>query len=66
MCRTRAAALAIWGYDWLHGVFKILFWIALPLGHDPIEAARRAAASAALVVSCSGVEAALRLATPKV
>jgi sugar/nucleoside kinase (ribokinase family) len=36
------------------------------LGHDPIEAARRAAASAALVVACSGVEAALRLATPKV
>ncbi len=26
-----AAALAIWGYDWLHRVFKILFWISLPL-----------------------------------
>jgi len=36
------------------------------LGHEPVEAARRAAASAALVVSCSGVEAALQLATPKV
>jgi hypothetical protein len=35
------------------------------LGHEPVEAARRAAASAALVVSCSGVEAALRLTTPK-
>jgi ribokinase len=34
------------------------------LGHEPIGAARRAAASAALVVSCSGVEAALQLATP--
>lgn len=34
------------------------------LGHQPIEAARRAAASAALVVSCSGVEAALRLTAP--
>lgn len=31
------------------------------LGHPPREAARRAAASAALVVGCSGVEAALRL-----
>jgi ribokinase len=35
------------------------------LGHEPVEAALRAAASAALVVSCSGVEAALRLTTPK-
>jgi len=26
-----AAALAIWGYDWLHRVFRILFWINLPL-----------------------------------
>ena len=26
-----AAALAIWGYDWLHRVFKVLFWISLPL-----------------------------------
>jgi nucleobase:cation symporter-1, NCS1 family len=26
-----AAILAIWGYDWLHRVFKILFWISLPL-----------------------------------
>jgi purine-cytosine permease-like protein len=26
-----AAALAIWGYDWLHRVFRILFWISLPL-----------------------------------
>jgi purine-cytosine permease-like protein len=24
-------ALAIWGYDWLHRVFKVLFWINLPL-----------------------------------
>jgi purine-cytosine permease-like protein len=24
-------ALAIWGYDWLHRVFKLLFWISLPL-----------------------------------
>jgi hypothetical protein len=31
------------------------------LGHSPVEAARRAAATAALVVGCSGVEAALRL-----
>src|SRR5580693_6536653 len=26
-----AAVLAIWGYDWLHRVFKILFWLNLPL-----------------------------------
>jgi nucleobase:cation symporter-1, NCS1 family len=26
-----AAVLAIWGYDWLHRVFRILFWISLPL-----------------------------------
>jgi sugar/nucleoside kinase (ribokinase family) len=31
------------------------------LGHEPAEAARRAAASAALVVGCSGVDAALHL-----
>jgi nucleobase:cation symporter-1, NCS1 family len=23
--------LAIWGYDWLHQVFKVLFWLSLPL-----------------------------------
>jgi sugar/nucleoside kinase (ribokinase family) len=34
------------------------------LGLTPVEAARRAAATAALVVGCSGVEAALRLVTP--
>jgi ribokinase len=34
------------------------------LGHEPVDAARRAAASAALVVCCSGVEAALQLTTP--
>src|ERR1700736_4362577 len=26
-----AATLAIWGYDWLHRVFRLLFWISLPL-----------------------------------
>jgi purine-cytosine permease-like protein len=26
-----AAILAVWGYDWLHRVFKLLFWISLPL-----------------------------------
>jgi NCS1 family nucleobase:cation symporter-1 len=26
-----AATLAIWGYDWLHRVFRVLFWISLPL-----------------------------------
>ncbi len=26
-----AAVLAIWGYDWLHRVFRLLFWISLPL-----------------------------------
>lgn len=36
------------------------------LGHDPLEAARRAVATAALVVGCSGVEAALRLSAPKI
>lgn len=36
------------------------------LGHAPVEAARRAAASAALVVGCSGVDAALQLTTPRV
>jgi hypothetical protein len=36
------------------------------LGHEPVEAARRAAASAALVVGCSGVDAALRLTAPAI
>jgi pfkB family carbohydrate kinase len=36
------------------------------LGHEPVEAARRAAASAALVVGCSGVDAALRLTAPSI
>jgi hypothetical protein len=36
------------------------------LGHEPVEAAHRAAASAALVVGCSGVEAALRLTAPAI
>ena len=35
------------------------------LGSEPIEAARRAAASAALIVGCSGIEAALALSAPK-
>ena len=35
------------------------------IGHEPIEAARRAAATAALVVGCSGVEQALSLRTPQ-
>jgi nucleobase:cation symporter-1, NCS1 family len=26
-----AAILAIWGYDWLHRIFKVLFWINLPI-----------------------------------
>jgi len=26
-----ASVLALWGYDWLHRVFRILFWISLPL-----------------------------------
>jgi nucleobase:cation symporter-1, NCS1 family len=26
-----AALLAVWGYDWLHRVFRILFWVSLPL-----------------------------------
>ncbi|MGO9751845.1 MAG: purine-cytosine permease family protein [Solirubrobacteraceae bacterium] len=26
-----ALALAIWGYDWLHRAFKVLFWVSLPL-----------------------------------
>jgi NCS1 family nucleobase:cation symporter-1 len=26
-----AAVLAIWGYDWLHRAFKVMFWISLPL-----------------------------------
>jgi purine-cytosine permease-like protein len=26
-----AAVLAIWGYDWLHRAFRIMFWISLPL-----------------------------------
>lgn len=26
-----ASILAIWGYDWLHRVFRGLFWISLPL-----------------------------------
>jgi sugar/nucleoside kinase (ribokinase family) len=35
------------------------------IGHEPIEAARRAAATAALVVGCTGVEQALSLKTPQ-
>jgi sugar/nucleoside kinase (ribokinase family) len=34
------------------------------IGHEPVEAVRRAAATAALVVGCSGVEQALSLKTP--
>jgi nucleobase:cation symporter-1, NCS1 family len=26
-----AATLAIWGYDWLHRAFRIMFWVSLPL-----------------------------------
>jgi len=26
-----AVVLAIWGHDWLHAVYKVLFWINLPL-----------------------------------
>ncbi len=26
-----ASVLALWGYDWLHRVFRILFWLSLPL-----------------------------------
>jgi NCS1 family nucleobase:cation symporter-1 len=26
-----AAVLAVWGYDWLHRVFRTLFWVSLPL-----------------------------------
>jgi purine-cytosine permease-like protein len=26
-----AAVLAVWGYDWLHRVFRCLFWLSLPL-----------------------------------
>ena len=26
-----AALLAVWGHDWLHAVFKALFWVSLPL-----------------------------------
>jgi len=26
-----AAILAVWGYDWLHRTFRLLFWISLPL-----------------------------------
>jgi purine-cytosine permease-like protein len=26
-----AAVLAIWGHDWLHLAFKVLFWISMPL-----------------------------------
>jgi hypothetical protein len=35
------------------------------LGHAPSESVRRAVASAALIVGCSGVESALQLATPR-
>ena len=26
-----AAVLAVWGHDWLHRVFRLLFWVSLPL-----------------------------------
>jgi nucleobase:cation symporter-1, NCS1 family len=31
VCSILAAALAIFGHDWLHLAFRILFWISLPL-----------------------------------
>src|SRR5580658_678633 len=31
MVAVLATVLAIWGYDWLHRVFRVLFWISLPL-----------------------------------
>jgi purine-cytosine permease-like protein len=31
VCSAAAAALAIFGHDWLHLAFRILFWISLPL-----------------------------------
>jgi nucleobase:cation symporter-1, NCS1 family len=31
VCSVAAAALAIFGHDWLHLAFRILFWISLPL-----------------------------------
>ncbi len=26
-----AVALAVWGYDWLHAVFRVMFYVSLPL-----------------------------------
>ena len=26
-----AAVVAIWGHDWVHGMFRLMFWISLPL-----------------------------------
>jgi NCS1 family nucleobase:cation symporter-1 len=31
VCSAAAAALAIFGHDWLHLAFRILFWLSLPL-----------------------------------
>jgi nucleobase:cation symporter-1, NCS1 family len=31
VCSVAAATLAIFGHDWLHRAFRILFWISLPL-----------------------------------
>lgn len=42
--------LAIWGHDWLHAVFKLLFWISLPLF---IVLSVAAAASAAPVTGAT-------------
>ncbi len=53
-----AAALAIWGYDWLHRVFKVLFWISLPLFTLltlAIVAGKVGGASVASGVSVAGV-----------
>ena len=31
MVAALATVLAVWGYDWLHRAFRVMFWISLPL-----------------------------------
>ena len=31
MVAALATLLAVWGYDWLHRAFRVMFWISLPL-----------------------------------
>jgi len=58
-----ATALAIWGHDFVHWVFKLMFWISLPLwtlvslailiGYTPIQRLEVADAGGFSLVACA-------------